>query len=64
MMYGQANIKLDFSLIIGNTGSLKFGCYYLWHVPASIPFDDACFEVLETITLYVLYPISDNFEAS
>jgi hypothetical protein len=33
-------------------------------VPASKLFDDACFQVLETITLYVLDPITDNFEAS
>jgi hypothetical protein len=42
---------MDFSLKTGYIGGLKFGCYYLQYVPASKPFDRACFEVLEAIIL-------------
>ena len=41
-----------FCFKIGYIGSLQFGCYCLQYVPASKPFDDARFEVLEAITLY------------
>jgi len=43
---------------MGYIGSLKFGCYYLQFVPASKPFDNAWFEVIEAITLYCTW--SDN----
>ena len=49
---------MDFSLKIGYIGSLQFRCYYLQYVPASKPFDDAWFAVLEAITLYCT--LSDN----
>jgi hypothetical protein len=45
---------VGFSLKIGYSGSLNFGCYYLQHVPASKSFDQAFFEVLEAINT-VLY---------
>jgi len=44
--------------------SLKFGCYYLQHVPASKPRDHAWFEVLVAKYCTVLDPITGNFKAS
>ena len=58
MMHGLANVEWDFSLEIGYSGSLKFGCYYLQYVPVSKPLDHVWFEVLEAITLYCTW--SDN----
>jgi hypothetical protein len=51
-MHGPINVKLDFSLKNGYTGSLKLDCYYLLYVSASKHFDHAWFEVLEAITVY------------
>jgi hypothetical protein len=56
-MHGLTNLKLDFSLKIGHTGSLKFGSYYLQYVPES-QIQQAWSEILEAITLYSTW--SDN----
>jgi hypothetical protein len=45
---------IGFFLIIKLHGSLKFGCYYLHHVPASKPFDYAWFEGKRHNTLLCL----------
>ena len=49
---------IGFFLKIGFTVSLNFGLYNLQYVPASKPFDQAWFEVLEPITVYCTW--SDN----
>jgi len=61
--YAENSDNWIFSLKIDCIGNSKFGCYYVQYVPASKPLENALFEVLEAITLYVLVPITDCFKA-